>query len=91
MIFGLQRELADLIRENEKSSPTTADQCIALMHEVMELHDETNWKWWKRGNLTPSAERKENAKTELVDIVHFVVQIALNLGMTPADLFDDVP
>ena len=87
-IFRLQKELAALIRENERSSPTTADQCIALMHEVMELHDETTWKWWKRSNLKSSEERKANARKELADIVHFVVQIAINLQMEPADLFE---
>ena len=88
MVFDLQLELAALIRENETSSPTTADQCIALAHEVMELHDELGWKWWKRSDVRSQEVRNAHAKTELADILHFVVQIAINLEMTPADLFE---
>ena len=87
-IFTLQLELADIIRENETSTPTTADMCVALAHEVMELHDELGWKWWKMTNPKSREERVADAKAEIADILHFVVQIAHNLGMTPVDLFD---
>ena len=87
-IFTLQSELADIIRDNETATPTTADICVALAHEVLELHDELGWKWWKRTDSKSKEERIADAKMELADIMHFMVQIAHNLGMTPADLFD---
>ena len=83
LIFDLQKELAKEIRKKESHTPTNSDMCIALMHEVMELHDEFDWKWWKHDQYLDV----DKAIEELADIVHFVVQLAINLGMTPQMLF----
>ena len=53
--------------------------CTAIMQEAVELQATTNWKWWKR----PIAFDEEHAREELVDILHFVVQAAIELGLTP--------
>ena len=89
MIFSLQKQLSGIITENETSTPTNSDMCIALAHEVMELHDELGWKWWKKHDIYTEVERNNRARAELADIIHFTVQIAHNLGMTPDDLFNE--
>jgi dimeric dUTPase (all-alpha-NTP-PPase superfamily) len=57
--------------------------CVAIMHEAAELDRLTNWKWWKRS--TKQFDQQE-AREELVDIVHFVLQAAIELGMTPEEI-----
>lgn len=59
--------------------------CTAIIHEAVELQRLTNWKWWKK-----SIEFDENqAKEELIDIWHFVVDASIELGMTPQDILDE--
>jgi dimeric dUTPase (all-alpha-NTP-PPase superfamily) len=57
--------------------------CVAIMHETAELDRLTNWKWWKRS--TKQFDQQE-AREELVDIIHFVLQSAIELGMTPEEI-----
>lgn len=57
--------------------------CVAIMHETAELDRLTNWKWWKRN--TKQFEEHE-AREELIDIIHFVIQAAIELGMTPEEI-----
>ena len=57
----------------------------AIIHEAVELQRLTNWKWWKK----PAPFRREDAKEELIDIWHFVVQASIELGMTPADILEE--
>lgn len=56
--------------------------CTAIMHEAVELQRTTNWKWWK----SPTQFDVSEAKEELIDIWHFVVQASLELGLTPDDI-----
>jgi dimeric dUTPase (all-alpha-NTP-PPase superfamily) len=59
--------------------------CQAMSHEVHELQNLTNWKWWKK-----DAEfDEEAAKEELIDILHFVIHTAIVLGMTSKDFLDE--
>lgn len=53
--------------------------CTAIIHEATELQRLTSWKWWKQ----PVQFNTEKAKEELIDIFHFVLAIAIFLGMTP--------
>jgi len=55
--------------------------CTAIIHEATELQRLTSWKWWKQ----PVQFNTEKAKEELIDIFHFVLAIAIFLGMTPED------
>ena len=57
--------------------------CTAIIHEAAELQRTTNWKWWKK----PLPFNQDNAKEELIDIWHFVVQASLELNLTPQQLF----
>ena len=59
--------------------------CTAIIHEAVELQRLTNWKWWRK-----MLEFDENqAKEELIDIWHFVVDASIELGMTPKNILDE--
>ena len=59
--------------------------CTAIIHEAVELQRLTNWKWWK--NIIEFDE--DQAKEELIDIWHFVVDASIELGMTPQNILDE--
>jgi dimeric dUTPase (all-alpha-NTP-PPase superfamily) len=56
----------------------------ALQQEVSELVDCVPWKWWAHYQKMDI----QNARVELVDIVHFVICLAQVLGMSAEDLFN---
>ena len=49
----------------------------ALLHEVIEVQRETNWKWWK----TTEKISMERCQKEVIDIWHFVIQLSMEAGM----------
>lgn len=84
-IFNLQKGLAgmmDLSRYPGGKEERVSALCTAIAHEAAELQDTTNWKWWKR----PTPFSEDEAKEELIDIWHFVVQASIELGLTPDDV-----
>jgi dimeric dUTPase (all-alpha-NTP-PPase superfamily) len=87
-IFDLQKELVDFLvadRYPRKQDERISVLMTALMHEAIELQSLTSWKWWKR----PSEFEIEKAQKELVDILHFVIQTAIELNMTPEKLLQE--
>ena len=80
-----QKELS--IELASERYPSTVEQriallCLAIIHESVELQRLTNWKWWKR----PREFDIENAKEELIDMWHFLLQASIELGMTGDDI-----
>ena len=87
-IFRMQRELAAIMpadRYPAKKVDRIDALCIAIIHEAVELQRLTNWKWWKRPGPFPAAEARE----ELIDVWHFVIQASLEMGMTPDDILEE--
>ena len=87
-IFAMQKGLADMMnldRYPKDSEGRVAALCTAIIHEAVELQRTTNWKWWKKPIPFNSAEAKE----ELIDIWHFVVQASLELNLTPDDIVEE--
>ena len=87
-IFALQKGLADMMNLDRYPKDTegkVAALCTAIIHEAVELQRTTNWKWWKK----PVSFNKDEAKEELIDIWHFVIQASLELGLTPEDILDE--
>ena len=87
-IFSLQKGLTDMM--NLDRYPKNTDEkvsalCTAIIHEAVELQRLTNWKWWK----TPTEFNEEEAREELIDIWHFVVQASLELNLTPDDILKE--
>jgi len=87
-IFALQKGLEDMM--NLDRYPTGVEDrvaalCTAIVHEAIELQRTTNWKWWKK----PTEFNEAEAREELIDIWHFVVQASLELKLTPDDILKE--
>ncbi len=85
LIFSLQKGLAGMMNLDRYPKDTegrVAALCTAIIHEAVELQRTTNWKWWKK----PTPFNIDDAKEELIDIWHFVVQASLELNLTPDDI-----
>lgn len=87
-IFALQKGLESMMNLNRYPSDVEGRitaLCTAIIHEAVELQRTTNWKWWKK----PTKFNEEEAKEELIDIWHFVVQASLELKLTPDDILEE--
>ena len=87
-IFELQKNLSKVIKSDRYPKNTEekiSALCTAIMHEAVELQRTTNWKWWK----TPTEFDKKEAREELIDIWHFVVQASLELNLTTNDILNE--
>ncbi len=87
-IILMQKKLADFI--NSPGYPKNQQErisvlSVAVIHEAVELQRLTNWKWWKK----PHEFNEKLAREELIDILHFVIQIALELNMDADDLIKE--
>lgn len=86
-LLKMQKELS--IELASDRYPSTIEErisflCTAIIHESVELQRLTNWKWWKK----PRKFDEENAKGELIDMWHFLLQASIELGMTAEDILD---
>lgn len=84
-MFRLQHELAGMVdsqRYPEGREERVSALCTAIIHEAVELQRTTNWKWWK----TRTEFNKKEAREELIDVWHFLVQASIELEMTPEDI-----
>lgn len=87
-IFKLQKGLSEMMnldRYPKDSEGRISALSTAIMHEAVELQRTTNWKWWK----TPTPFNEAEAREELIDIWHFVVQASLELNLTPNDIVEE--
>ena len=87
-IFALQKGLADMMdldRYPKDVEGKISALCTAIIHEAVELQRTTNWKWWK----TPTAFNEAEAREELIDIWHFVIQASLELNLSPEDILKE--
>ena len=84
-LLEMQRELS-LELMTDRYPPVVQERIellsTAIIHEAIELQRLTNWKWWKK----PVGFDTENAKEELIDIWHFMLQASVELGMTSDDI-----
>ncbi len=58
--------------------------CRAVDQELAELVDCVPWKWWANYQKFD----KQNARVEIVDLLHFLISLAQVMGMTPNELFE---
>jgi len=88
MIFSLQKGLAEMMnldRYPKDVEGRVAALCTAIIHESIELQRTTNWKWWKK----PTKFNEVEAREELIDIWHFVVQASIELKLSPDDILGE--
>ena len=89
-IFRLQRELNQRIGvDTDKMTDPERQQwilnyCRAIIQEVAELTDCVPWKWWAKYQKFD----RQNARVEIVDLVHFVISLAQVLGLSADDIFE---
>ncbi len=55
----------------------------AMQQENAELIDSVPWKWWAKYQKFD----QQNARVEVVDMLHFLVSMAQVLGMTAEDFY----
>lgn len=58
--------------------------CTAMLQEIAELRDSTNWRWWRS---KVDKFDLQNIWVELVDILHFWMSACMVAGLTPKDVF----
>jgi dimeric dUTPase (all-alpha-NTP-PPase superfamily) len=86
-IFRLQEQLNKRIgvdtasMTDEQRQQWVLNYCRAMTQEVAELTDSVPWKWWAKYQKFD----KQNARVEVIDLLHFLVSIAQVLEMTPSD------
>jgi len=89
-IFRLQAELNRKIGIDTESLPEARqpewvlNYCRALSQELAELTDSVPWKWWAKYQTYD----KQNARVEVVDMLHFLVSLAQVLGMSAQDVHE---
>lgn len=89
-IFRLQEQLNKRIgvvtanMTDDQRQQWVLNYCRAMTQEVAELTDSVPWKWWAKYQKFD----KQNARVEVIDLLHFLISIAQVLEMTPADFYE---
>jgi len=89
-IFRLQRELNLRIgvdtagMTEEQRQQWVRNYCRAMSQEIAELTDCVPWKWWAKYQKFD----RQNARVEIVDLLHFLVSLAQVMELTPDDIFE---
>lgn len=65
----------------EEQIKWTLNYIRALQQEAAELTDSVPWKWWAKYQKLDV----QNARVEVVDMMHFLISISQVLGMTADD------
>ena len=88
-IFKMQYELnkrigidSEALSEEERIK-WTLNYIRALQQDAAELTDSLPWKWWAKYQKFDI----QNARVEVVDMLHFLVSIAEVLGMKSDDFY----
>jgi dimeric dUTPase (all-alpha-NTP-PPase superfamily) len=87
-IFDLQESLNKRIGvdttnlSDEDKTKWILNYTRAMQQEIAELVDSVPWKWWAKYQEFD----EQNAKVEIVDLFHFLISLALVMGMTPDDV-----
>ena len=74
--------LTDQMDEAEKTQ-WVLNYCRAMTQELAELTDSVPWKWWAKYQKFD----EQNARVEVVDLLHFLISLAQVLGMSADDVF----
>lgn len=89
-IFRLQEQLnlrlgVDTAHmKDDQRQQWVLNYCRAMTQEIAELTDSVPWKWWAKYQKFD----KQNARVEVIDLLHFLISIAQVLEMTPDDFYD---
>ncbi|MDR2664386.1 MAG: dUTPase [Puniceicoccales bacterium] len=89
-LFELQKKFSrrlgiepDTFTDEERKN-WILDYARAMQQEIAELVDSLPWKWWAKYQRFDL----QNARVEVVDILHFLISMAIALGMDADDLYE---
>jgi dimeric dUTPase (all-alpha-NTP-PPase superfamily) len=88
-LFELQRGLNERIGINvgqlseKERREWLLQYCRAMSQEIAELTDCVPWKWWAKYQEFDL----QNARVEIVDLLHFLISLAQVAGMSADDMF----
>lgn len=92
-IFAQQLDLASYyrtVRPDGFYNAPALERCStwtrAIVHECCELDNELGWKPWK--NAPDVAANRDARLLETADILHFLVQLAIDQGFSATELYD---
>ncbi len=68
----------------EEKTKWLLNYCRAMSQELAELTDSVPWKWWAKYQKFD----EQNARVEVVDLFHFLISLAQELGMSADDVFN---
>ena len=71
------------LKVNELPNIWLSRYAKAMEEELKELNQDLLWKWWSKDEVDV-----QNARVELIDILHFLVSAMICAGLTPAKVFD---
>jgi dimeric dUTPase (all-alpha-NTP-PPase superfamily) len=89
-IFEMQADLNRRIGvdttslSDEQQKEWLLNYCRAMTQEIAELTDCVPWKWWAKYQTYD----KQNARVEIVDILHFLISAAQVVGLSAQDVYD---
>ncbi len=87
-LFNLQKELATVLtstRYPQAKEERISVLATAIIHEAVEVQTLTDWKWWKK----PIKFDETQAREEVIDLWHFLIQMSIELGMTPNEILNE--
>lgn len=74
------------LMEGEEFADFVIWNSFAAVSELVEMMDELDWKPWAKIRGRPEQEARDRAVGEIVDILHFVGNLAVALRVTDAEL-----
>ena len=69
---------------DEQRQQWVLNYCRAMSQEIAELTDSVPWKWWAKYQKFD----KQNARVEVVDLLHFLISLAQVLEMSHDDIYE---
>ena len=89
-LFRMQKSLNERIgvqtdgMDERQKTEWVLNYCRAMSQEIAELTDSVPWKWWAKYQRFD----EQNARVEVVDLLHFLISLAQVLGMSADDVFN---
>jgi len=93
-LFETQQKLIDTIKSDKPDfweKETFEGErifrlCAFLIHEAVELQQETKWKHWKAPENY--VINYDNRKVEVADLWHVLIQLSMECGMSAEDVYN---
>ncbi len=88
-LFRMQKSLNERIgvftdgMNDEEKTKWILNYTRAMTQELAELTDSVPWKWWAKYQKFD----EQNARVEVVDLLHFLISMAQVLGMSADDIY----